>query len=82
MEHDPAWLPEDLVGLLALQAHDDDQCSGCGHPKSESMDPANERAYSGVPLQCHACRSARRSVDGWTTEELHGIYLSARKEDG
>lgn len=81
VEPEPEWLPEDLEGLLALQAFEDDLCDGCGHPKSESMHPDNERSYTGAPLQCHACRAARRSVDGWKTEELHGIYLSARKDD-
>ena len=69
------------MGLLALQSYEDDLCDGCGHPKSESMAPGNDNAYSGEPLQCHACRAARRSVDGWTSEELHGIYLSSRKDD-
>lgn len=81
VEHEAEWLPEDLIGLLALQRHEDDLCSGCGHPRSESMLPGNDGAYSGEPLQCHACRAARRSVDDWSSEELHGIYLTARKDD-
>ena len=81
MEHEPAWLPEDLTALLAWQRWDDGACTGCGQQKAESMRPGNDNAFDAEPLQCHSCRAARRAVDGWKSDELHGIYVVTRRRD-
>lgn len=53
----------DRFHALALQEAEDDECSGCGQPRSESMDPANERAYVGMlPHRCFACTARERRM--------------------
>lgn len=49
------WLESDTDYVLAWMDYQSSLCSGCGQLKSESMDPANDRAYEAVPIQCFAC---------------------------
>lgn len=50
------WSHKDRLLALALAVYEADLCAGCGHPMSESMDPANERRYHAPPPhRCHAC---------------------------
>lgn len=57
VEHtDPEWDDEGRRLALALAMYEADLCSGCGLPRYETNDPANEFRY--VPMQavrCHAC---------------------------
>lgn len=50
------WTFKDRLIAMAVADYEADLCGGCGEPRSESMDPANERAYvAPPPLRCHAC---------------------------
>jgi hypothetical protein len=58
-------------------------CAGCGEPKSESMDPANELAYQGHALRCHACaaRDARANeIQEDEQADTTGLFLSVTKK--
>jgi hypothetical protein len=59
-------------------------CPGCQHPKIESMDPANARAYEGVPVTCYACaardsekRRASAAISGgqYSDEAFDGVFV-------
>lgn len=52
---EPLWLDDDRAWALALMHVEADQHT-CGHPLSETLDPANESAYTvDVRGQCAAC---------------------------
>lgn len=59
---EPAWLPEDRDEALALMANDAATCHGCGQPRAESTDPANEYGYTAEGQRCHACAAIRRET--------------------
>ena len=56
----PLWTQSDTDLAIALTELEDDRHE-CGHPRSESMDPANEFAYTAEPVRCHACAAADRA---------------------
>lgn len=72
------WLPSDRNAALAWQLWEREHCSGCGAPKAESFDPANEFAYEGVPLECFSCSAQARSVE--KMESRSGVYAYAEKK--
>lgn len=52
---EPEWGDDDRGWLLALLAEDADTCSGCGHPNSETSDPASMHQWRLVQRKCWAC---------------------------
>lgn len=58
-------LPEvDRLLALALQAHDDARCSGCGQLLSECMDPDLLDEWTTMhPVRCGACTAIARAAD-------------------
>lgn len=65
LERSPAdrWTHKDRLLALALQGFEDDLCE-CGHPRAESMDPANEGRYSApAPSRCHACTAIEKKAE-------------------
>lgn len=52
---------------------DKDRCSGCGHPRRESMDPANQRNYQGDSLRCFACEARENE---WNRLQQYGANLA------
>lgn len=75
----------DRLLLLALTRHEADLCS-CGHPLTESMDPANDKDdpegdagyFAGEPLRCLACTelaAAQKSyADAVGPDRLDAMY--------
>jgi hypothetical protein len=63
---------------MALQA---EKCHGCGQPRSESMDIANEDAYEPHKLRCHACatRDSEQKRMGESQIDSAGLYVSVTK---
>lgn len=59
-----AWPRVDWLLALALQAHEDGLCSGCGHPLSETMDGdlLDEWTYV-TPHRCGACTAIAQSAE-------------------
>lgn len=37
-------------------------CDGCGHPKAETFDPANDDKYTATVYVCHACAARDRKA--------------------
>lgn len=74
------WLDEDRSYALAWQAEDADRCSGCGHPMTETLDPANEEAYVGHAVVCHSCRAIE--VKTQTVDQREGLRGYSTREDG
>lgn len=62
---EPLWLDDDRDWAIALHLVEADTCDGCGQPRSESVLPENEFAYSVTPIRCHSCAALRRSSRGW-----------------
>jgi hypothetical protein len=60
------WLDEDREWAMALVDIEADTCHGCGQPRTESLDPANEGHYSASPHRCHACAAMSRAVRAWS----------------
>ncbi len=50
----------------------DERCPGCGHPRSESMDPDNEDRYVARRWVCHACK-ARHDRSRIASEKDPGV---------
>lgn len=61
------WSPHDYTLAVALQMHEDDLCSGCGHPMSETA----RNIYSvPAPSRCGACDALQMTEDGGTYKQL------------
>lgn len=75
----PLWTQVDTDLAVALAEIDADRCPGCGHQRTESMDPDHEYAFAADPLRCHACatreRTAKGNVDagGWDDAGIQWI---------
>src|SRR5690606_21194913 len=53
---EPEWDDDSRAWAEALELAEADRCPGCGEPRHESTDPANENAYTvGPPWRCFAC---------------------------
>lgn len=59
---DAEWTDEDMRAALAWQRDKAEQCSGCGHYSSESMDPDNASRWDAEPVACHVCAAKDRAV--------------------
>jgi hypothetical protein len=70
------WTDEDRAWALALQAEDAGTCGGCGQPRAESTDPANEGRYSAEAVECHGCVAMQ--IGSEVHAGLKGRYLSVR----
>lgn len=57
------WLPSDTVCALAWQGYVDSLCTGCGHPRHESMARENTGAYRASALRCHSCDGIAQEVE-------------------
>jgi hypothetical protein len=73
------WTLDDRGYALAWQELDDDVCDGCGHPRSETLDPANEDGYTGHAVVCHACRAI--ALKTGTVSDRDGLRGYAVKDD-
>lgn len=74
------WSEEDLGYALAWQAEQDAQCSGCGEPRDESMNPDNETLYAASTTRCYSCaamaRKGKSLAEGGM--EAGGVFLGVR----
>lgn len=78
------WTAEDRAWAIALLEHEADACSGCGQPRSESMDPENEFRYEPTVLRCHACKTVAREADSLSESKanLKGLMIGVHLEGG
>lgn len=78
------WLPEDTEAALVWQEAQDEACSGCGQPRSESFDPKGPD-YEATPLRCRACEAREAKAAAWQRDEhaqLHGIKFAVTPRGG
>lgn len=75
------WSEEDLGYALAWQAEQDAQCSGCGHPRDESMNPDYETAWDVSTNRCYACAAMARKGKAHSEGgmEAAGLFLGATR---
>lgn len=77
---EPLFTEVDTEEVLAWLEVEAENCPGCGHPKAETFDPANEDAYVGTVLACAACTARRKAEKG--LDDLDGVYSFATKRPG
>ena len=78
------WLPEDTEWALVWQEAQDDKCAGCGHPRSETMNP-NGPEYDVTPLRCRACEPKEAAAERWQRDDhaiTHGIKFAVTERGG
>ena len=76
---EPLWLPEDLEAALEWRAHLDSQCSGCGHPASQTFNPDFEGAFEAEPVVCHACK--KRELEYKKFDDTSGLKVAVKLSD-
>jgi hypothetical protein len=60
-------------------------CSGCGHERAESFDPAHAFDWHVEVLQCHACAArdrAAKSRSANSNADHAGIFFTVALEEG
>lgn len=71
---EPLWLDEDRTWALALLEVEKDPPHRCGHYLSETLDPANENAYTVDVLgQCAACYALDAKAKGMPEGMLYRV---------
>jgi hypothetical protein len=82
---DPLWTQEDTDLAVALTEIEGER-HACGHPRSESMDPAHEFDWKADPVRCHACaavdRAARRAAEDKSWDGAGINWITRRRGDG
>ena len=81
---EPLWLDDDRDWVLALLDLEADACSGCGQPRSESMDRDGEFAYVAEPIRCHACAALARASRDFTESNPtagDGLNFTVRRRE-
>lgn len=58
-----AWSARDRELAKALLLHEADQCSGCGHPLSETLDPEREGWYDVHEDICAGCLALEKHAE-------------------
>ena len=80
------WRDDDTQAAIEYQSYLDDICSGCGHRRSECMDPANSDRYLSFEGTCYACEAKERAMarnrPKQGDEPKHGKYYGAREARG
>lgn len=74
---EPLFTDEDTAELLDYLADERLICDGCGLPKADTFDPANEFSYRATPLECFACSARARAGKAMSNPE--GVYLVVEK---
>lgn len=83
---DPLWTQDDTDLAVALTDLESGRCSGCGHPRTETMSPESEFGWRAEALRCHSCatreRAARAAAANDTWDESGVSWITTRKDDG
>lgn len=72
------WLPDDTDAALVWQEIQDDRCDGCGHSRSEAMNPDGPD-YEASTLRCRACEARDALGSKWQRDEhanTHGLKFA------
>lgn len=76
------WLDEDRDYALALLEVEALTCHGCGQPRDESSDPANEFNYTAEPHRCHSCSAISKATRAWSSDggSMDGVTFYVTKD--
>lgn len=79
---EPLWLDDDRSWALALLDVEDGECSGCGHPVSESMAKESEGKYTAHALRCWACAAAAAKSRQFESDggNLAGLQMTVTRD--
>lgn len=69
---------------MQWQAERDLTCSGCGHPRDESMNPDLAESWDVRAVRCFACEAKSLAEDRARDDgkgETHGLYFVAERDD-
>lgn len=73
------WTQEDRDFALALLAVEADLCPGCGHPRSQTTDPAMQDEYTADAIRCHGCKAVAVAAEPFSKpQHAAGIYFAVR----
>ena len=66
---------------LAWQQYADSLCSGCGNPRTETMDPKLESEWhADLPLRCHSCTAvSARAKEYKDATAPEALYFTAER---
>ena len=80
---DGSWTELDTAYAVALTALEAVTCSGCGQDRRQSMDAANEFAYTVEPLRCYGCAAQHRAGEKFKGDDASraGLMFSVKKKE-
>lgn len=61
----PLFTEQDTEDVFEYFREKELECPGCGHPRDESMDKANQLAYVAEPVRCFACQARDQRAEKW-----------------
>ena len=76
---EPLWTHEDRMWALAHDHIEQDRCTGCGHPRSESTDKTADDQYRGHTVRCHACKAQAWAAEA--VDDKSGLLAWAERDD-
>lgn len=81
---EPLWTAEDRAWSIALLEYEADLCSGCGQPRSQSMDAENEFRFQPTVLVCHGCRAVAKESERLAESKMNtkGLMIGAHMKGG
>lgn len=81
---EPLWTDEDRAWAIALLEYEADLCSGCGQPRSETTEAANETKYTTTALRCHGCAAVARESEhrSGPLDDRKGLLIGVKLQRG
>jgi len=77
------WTADDRAWAMALLEYEADLCSGCGQPRSESMDKDNQFHYESTALRCHGCAAVAAESERWSSpRDARGLLIGVQLKGG
>jgi hypothetical protein len=78
------WSDDDQAWAIALLEYEADLCSGCGQPRSESMDAGHEFDYHPTALRCHGCAAVAAESERFSgpTANTKGLMIGVQLKGG
>jgi hypothetical protein len=78
------WPDDDQAWAIALLEYEADLCSGCGQPRSESMDAGHEFDYHPTALRCHGCAAVATESERFSgpTSNTKGLMIGVQLKGG